>query len=64
MPTALATVWTGLILVMTRRKAVAQVLGFLVVENGIFVFGLLLSDFMPLMVEAGRAARPPWRPSS
>lgn len=52
-PTALATVWSGLILVMTRRKAVAQVLGFLVVENGIFVFGLLLSDFMPLMVEAG-----------
>jgi len=52
-PTALSTVWTGLLLVMTRRKAVAQVLGFLVVENGIFVFGLLLSDFMPLMVEAG-----------
>jgi len=52
-PTALATVWTGLLLVVTRRKAVAQVLGFLVVENGIFIFGLLLSDFMPFMVEAG-----------
>jgi hydrogenase-4 component E len=52
-PTALATVWTGLLLVVTRRKAVAQVLGFLVVENGVFVFGLLLSDFMPVMVEAG-----------
>jgi hydrogenase-4 component E len=52
-PTALATVWTGLLLVVTRRKAVAQVLGFLVVENGIFVFGVLLSGFMPLMVEAG-----------
>ncbi len=53
MPTSLATVWTGLLLVVTRRKAVAQVLGFLVLENGVFVFGLLLSDFMPLMVEAG-----------
>jgi len=52
-PTALATVWTGLLLVVTRRKAVAQVLGFLMVENGVFVFGLLLSDFMPVMVEAG-----------
>jgi hydrogenase-4 component E len=52
-PTALATVWTGLLLVVTRRKAVAQVLGFLVVENGVFVFGLLLSGFMPFMVEAG-----------
>ena len=52
-PTALATVWTGLLLVISRRKAVAQVLGFLVVENGVFVFGVLLSDFMPVMVEAG-----------
>ncbi len=52
-PTALATVWTGLLLVVSRRKAVTQVLGFLVLENGVFVFGLLLSDFMPVMVEAG-----------
>ncbi|HTN52596.1 MAG TPA: hydrogenase [Anaeromyxobacter sp.] len=52
-PTALSTVWTGLLLVVTRRKAVAQVLGFLVVENGVFVFGVLLTDFMPVMVEAG-----------
>ncbi len=52
-PTSLSTVWTGLLLVVTRRKAVAQVLGFLVLENGVFVFGLLLSDFMPTMVEAG-----------
>jgi hydrogenase-4 component E len=52
-PTALATVWTGLLLVVTRKKAVSQVLGFLVLENGVFVFGLLLTDFMPVMVEAG-----------
>jgi hydrogenase-4 component E len=52
-PTALSTVWTGLLLVVSRRKAVTQVIGFLVLENGIFVFGLLLSDFMPTMVEAG-----------
>jgi hydrogenase-4 component E len=52
-PTSLSTVWTGLLLVVSRRKAVAQVLGFLVLENGVFVFGVLLSDFMPVMVEAG-----------
>jgi hydrogenase-4 component E len=52
-PTALSTAWTGLLLVVSRRKAVTQVIGFLVLENGIFVFGLLLSDFMPAMVEAG-----------
>jgi hydrogenase-4 component E len=52
-PTSLGTVWCGLLLIMTRRKAVGQVLGFLVLENGVFVLGLLLSDFMPAMVEVG-----------
>jgi hydrogenase-4 component E len=52
-PTALSTVWAGLLLVVSRKKAVSQVLGFLVLENGVFVFGLLLSGFMPIMVEAG-----------
>ena len=52
-PTALGTIWTGLLLLVSRRKAVGQVLGFLVLENGVFVFGLLLSDFMPAMVEVG-----------
>jgi hydrogenase-4 component E len=52
-PTAIGTMWTGLLLLVSRRKAVGQVLGFLVVENGVFVFGLLLSDFMPAMVEVG-----------
>jgi hydrogenase-4 component E len=52
-PTSIGTVWCGLLLIMTRRKAVGQVLGFLVLENGVFVLGLLLSDFMPAMVEVG-----------
>jgi hydrogenase-4 component E len=52
-PTAIGTVWTGLLLLVSRRKAVGQVLGFLVLENGVFVLGLLLSDFMPAMVEVG-----------
>lgn len=52
-PTALSTVWTGLLLVVSRKKAVTQVMGFLVLENGVFVFGLLLTGIMPTMVEAG-----------
>ncbi len=52
-PTALSTVWTGLLLVVARKKAVTQVLGFLVLENGVFVFGMLLTGIMPTMVEAG-----------
>jgi len=38
---------------MTRRKAITQVLGYLVLENGIFIFGILLAEAMPMMVEAG-----------
>ncbi len=52
-PTALSTLFTGFLLLMTRRKAITQVLGYLVLENGIFIFGVLLSAAMPLMVEAG-----------
>ncbi len=52
-PTSLATLATGFLLLMTRRKAITQVLGYLILENGIFIFGVLLSEAMPLMVEAG-----------
>ena len=52
-PTAIGTAWTGLLLIVARRKAVGQVLGFLVLENGVFVLGLLLSGIMPAMVEVG-----------
>jgi hydrogenase-4 component E len=37
----------------TRRKAIMQVLGYLLLENGIFLFGLLLLEAMPFLVEAG-----------
>lgn len=52
-PASLATVWTGFLLLTTRRKAIMQVLGYLVLENGIFLFGLLLLEAVPLLVEAG-----------
>jgi hydrogenase-4 component E len=52
-PTALATLATGFLLLTTRRKAITQVLGYLMFENGIFIFAVLLSTAMPLMVEAG-----------
>jgi len=52
-PAALATFMTGFLVLTTRRKAISQVVGYLVLENGIFIFGLLLLDAMPLMVEIG-----------
>jgi hydrogenase-4 component E len=52
-PAALATVLTGFLMLTTRREALTQVLGYLVLENGIFAFGLLLVDAMPMLVEVG-----------
>ena len=52
-PGALATVFTGFILLIGRTKAISQVCGYLILENGIYLFGLLLIKSMPLLVEAG-----------
>ena len=52
-PAAVATVLTGFILLVTRFKALTQIMGYLVLENGIFMFGMLLVDAMPLVVEMG-----------
>ena len=52
-PGALASVLTGFVLLIGRSKALAQVCGYLILENGIYLFGLLLIKATPLLVEAG-----------
>jgi hydrogenase-4 component E len=52
-PASFSTVWTGFLMLTTRRQAIMQVLGYLVLENGIFLFGLLLLEAMPFLVEVG-----------
>ena len=42
LPTALTTLFCGLILVVGRTTALAQVIGYLVAENGIFLLGVPL----------------------
>lgn len=50
-PASLATLFSGFLILTTRRKAISQVSGYLVLENGIYVFGLLLYESM--IVEVG-----------
>jgi hydrogenase-4 component E len=52
-PASLATALAGFLILTTRRKAITQVVGYLILENGIFVFGMLLLEAMPFMVEIG-----------
>jgi hydrogenase-4 component E len=52
-PGCFATVLTGFLLLTTRRKAITQVVGYLVLENGVFIMGLALVETMPVLVELG-----------
>ena len=52
-PGALASILTGFVLLIGRAKAISQVCGYLILENGIYLFGLLLIHTTPLLVESG-----------
>jgi len=52
-PVALSTVLFGLLMLVTHAQAIVQVVGYMVLENGILLFGLSLAGTMPWMVEAG-----------
>jgi hydrogenase-4 component E len=53
LPLALATILIGLFLIISRRKAIMQVVGYLVLENGVFIFGVALAQEEPFLVEMG-----------
>jgi hydrogenase-4 component E len=52
-PVALATVLIGFLIIVSRKKAITQVVGYLLMENGIFVLGMSLARDMPFVVELG-----------
>jgi hydrogenase-4 component E len=52
-PGAIASILTGFVLLIGRVKAISQVCGYLILENGIYLFGLLLIQSTPLLVESG-----------
>lgn len=52
-PASLSTSLSGYLMMVTRTRAITQVLGYLVLENGVFLFGLLLIEAVPVLVEAG-----------
>jgi hydrogenase-4 component E len=52
-PVSLSTVVIGLLVLTTRSKALTQVVGYLILENGIYVFGLSQVQRVPFLVEIG-----------
>jgi hydrogenase-4 component E len=52
-PVAFATLMIGFLVLVSRRKAITQVVGYLMLENGVFLFGQTLSREVPFVVELG-----------
>lgn len=53
LPGALFTTLTGLMVIVSRKKALTQVVGYLVMENGVYAFGAALAVEEPLLVQMG-----------
>ena len=52
-PVSFYSIFAGLFLIVSRKRAVNQVLGFLVLENGIYTFGVGVAARTPFLVEVG-----------
>jgi len=52
-PIAIFTVFFGMLVMISVKKAMTQVLGLLLIENGLFLLGITMTFGMPLLVELG-----------
>lgn len=52
-PAAFSTLLIGFLVLVTRKKAVTQVVGYVMLENGVYIFGQALARALPMVVELG-----------
>lgn len=52
-PVSFFLILVGLFIIVSRKKAISQILGYLVLENGMYVFGVVMLREMPLLVDLG-----------
>jgi len=50
---ALSTLFTGLYFIASRRKIITHVMGYLIIENGVFILSLAVGSEMPVLVNLG-----------
>lgn len=53
LPAAISLMLIGLFLMMNRKLAIMQIVGLVVMENGIFLAGIGTTNGMPLVIELG-----------
>jgi hydrogenase-4 component E len=52
-PLSLGIIFIGIFIMISRKKALSQIIGFLTMENGILLAGTSLTKGMPMIVEIG-----------
>ncbi len=52
-PAGITTLTSGIFLIIARKKAITQVIGYLMMENGIYLLGLILSNHNLNIIEFG-----------
>jgi len=52
-PAGFATLLLGFLMLVARKYAVTQVVGYLMLDNGVFIFGQTLAGAVPVVVELG-----------
>ncbi|MCB4205201.1 hypothetical protein LF845_09555 [Deferribacterales bacterium Es71-Z0220] len=50
---SISTIFVAFIIIISRIKAISSVIGYLVLENGVFVFGFLIAKHIPFSLELG-----------
>lgn len=50
---ALSALFTGVFIIITRRKIITHVMGYLIIENGVFILSLAMGSEMTMLVNIG-----------
>ncbi|MGB8489578.1 MAG: hypothetical protein WCE64_00825 [Bacteroidales bacterium] len=50
---ALFALITGLLLIVTHRLIISHLIGFLIIENAVFIFSLAIGNEMPMLINIG-----------
>ena len=53
MVNSISIILIGLLFMISRKKAIGQIIGFLVIENGLFVTAMFVTNGMPFVVDMG-----------
>jgi hydrogenase-4 component E len=50
---SLSALFSGLYLILTRRKVITHVMGYLVIENGVFILSIAAGSDIPMLINTG-----------